>query len=624
VVSIRPRLRDLLAGRTGLFLSLIGAWALVRGGMLAVGLLLQALFDRLTGAGAAGWDAWSLIAVLAGVEICRIGLQFGMVVPWLEPKMQFHSLAGLRLRLFETVLAPPTTRATPVSADETLTTFGRDAEEAALFAVWLPLNIARWCFALTAIVILMWTSVPITLAVLALFVVIVAVMRVLHGRMLVHREAARDATARAAGTLREVMGAVTGIQAARAEGSVTAHVAGLNRRRARAALREEFFVATQRNAIANAAPLGTALVLLTSAPAMSDGSFTVGDLALFTFYLQLMIDTLASLGMFGVRLQRVTVALDRMAALLGPGRSRRLRQRIDLTGGRPRPSAPGTDPPTVTGSAVVTGSGRVVGGGPPGPPSVRVRGLTAYHPGGKRGVVDLDLDLPAGSLTVVTGRIGAGKTTLLRAFLGLLPAASGRWWYDDVPVEDPAAFFVPPRCAYTPQVPRLFTGTLRENILLGWTARPGQLDAAVRRAALEPDLAVMPERLETVVGPRGLRLSGGQVQRVATARMLVRDCGLLVCDDLSSALDARTGDLLWEGVLDAGAATVLAVSHRPELLRRADRIVVLRDGRVLAAGTLEELLATCAELRLLWTTGGHPRRDPLAAPPVSRSGCRPA
>ena len=177
-----------------------------------------------------------------------------------------------------------------------------------------------------------------------------------------------------------------------------------------------------------------------------------------------------------------------------------------------------------------------------------------------------------------------------------------RWNGREVP--DPATFFVPPRCAYTPQVPRLFSETLRENILLGPPVPEARLAAAVRLAVLEPDVAAMEGGLDTLVGPKGVRLSGGQIQRAAAARMFVREPQLLVFDDLSSALDVETERLLWERLLEQRGQTILAVSHRREALRRAAQIIVLEAGRIVARGALETLLKDSAEMRRLWQDEG--------------------
>jgi ATP-binding cassette, subfamily B, bacterial len=188
---------------------------------------------------------------------------------------------------------------------------------------------------------------------------------------------------------------------------------------------------------------------------------------------------------------------------------------------------------------------------------------------------------------------------VLRALLGLLAAQTGEIRWNGVVITQPAQFFVPPRVAYTPQAPTLLSGTVRENILLGWPADPAALTNAIHTAVLDRDLAGFPAGVETVVGARGMRLSGGQIQRTAAARMFVRTPELLVFDDLSSALDVETEQVLWQRVF-ALDTTCLVVSHRQAVLERADQILLLEDGRITGRGTLPELLASSTEMRQIY------------------------
>jgi ABC-type protease/lipase transport system fused ATPase/permease subunit len=153
----------------------------------------------------------------------------------------------------------------------------------------------------------------------------------------------------------------------------------------------------------------------------------------------------------------------------------------------------------------------------------------------------------------------------------------------------------------------LSIGQVNETITVTAADTPA-LDRAVDAAVLEPDVAALERGLDTLVGSRGVKLSGGQVQRAAAARMFVREAELLVFDDLSSALDAETEAELWMRLFARGSAaaprtgnvTCLVVSHRPAALRRADQVLLMDGGRVIARGTLDELLTRSVEMQRLW------------------------
>ncbi|MGE0878404.1 MAG: ATP-binding cassette domain-containing protein [Acidimicrobiia bacterium] len=198
---------------------------------------------------------------------------------------------------------------------------------------------------------------------------------------------------------------------------------------------------------------------------------------------------------------------------------------------------------------------------------------------GSRGLSNVSFSLERGSLTVLSGPVGAGKSSLVQAVVGLLAIDTGEVRWNGTAIADRAAFFVPPQCAYVGQVPRLFAESLRDNVVLGREIDDLAVMEAMRLAAFADDYAALPNGLDTVIGSRGVRLSGGQAQRVAAVRAFVHRPELLVLDDLTSALDVETELAMWDALRRA-TITVLAVSNRPVALARADQVIRLEAGVV--------------------------------------------
>jgi ATP-binding cassette subfamily B protein/ATP-binding cassette subfamily C protein/ATP-binding cassette subfamily B multidrug efflux pump len=193
----------------------------------------------------------------------------------------------------------------------------------------------------------------------------------------------------------------------------------------------------------------------------------------------------------------------------------------------------------------------------------------------------------------VVGPTGAGKSTLIRALQRQWPLAQGRITWGGTALPDVRLAALRAGIAWVPQEAFLFSATVAQNIAL---ARPDatadEIAAAARAAALEGDIAALPQGGDTPVGERGITLSGGQRQRVAIARALLADAPLLLLDDALSAVDTGTAARILAALRrQRQGRTVVIVSHRLATVMDADQIIVLRHGRVAERGSHAQLLA---------------------------------
>jgi len=214
-----------------------------------------------------------------------------------------------------------------------------------------------------------------------------------------------------------------------------------------------------------------------------------------------------------------------------------------------------------------------------------------YDPG-REILQGLDIDIPAGTSCAVVGPSGAGKSTIARLLYRFYDPQGGRILIDGQDIAEVSQKSLRAAIGIVPQDTVLFNDTIGYNIGYGRDgASQKEIEKAARGAAIDQFVETLPDKYESMVGERGLKLSGGEKQRVAIARTLLKNPPILVLDEATSALDSRTEQAI-QGTLDkvAESRTTIMIAHRLSTIVNADQIVVLESGSVAERGTHEQLL----------------------------------
>ena len=551
--EVRPFAHGLRVGtfRPGLWAWSWLGWGLFTSLPLLTGWILKLAFDALSQSKPI---ASFLVALGLTEAVGWIIFAFSvyMVIRWWYAGM---TLLRTNMLHAQTVSGGPQAARLPASAAEATTRFSEDTRNIVLWTdSWLD-GFAYILYAVLAMIIMATIDLGASMVVLAPVAVVTLATQYLTPRLHDARSADRKASSAVASFLGEAFAGQLALRLATRESAAIHRLEQLTAKRRVTAVRDNVLTQAIDAFSSSTVDITIGLILLVLVPRVRAGEISVGDTALFVTYALQFGRVPRFLARIITSKEQMTVSMQRMGELMAKGHLG------DLVAYRPITIEPS--------DTMLVRS--------PDPARDLLDRLELDAVSAEYGVEDVSLTIERGSFTVITGPVGSGKSTLLRMMVGLVPTTSGEIRWNGHTVEDPAEWFVPPRSAHLDQVPKLFSETLRDNITLGRLDE--NITLAIQLAALETDLDEMPNGLETVVGARGLRLSGGQLQRVATARSLLTQPELLVVDDLSSALDVATERELWLGLAET-PITVVAVSQRSLALELADRVVTMDNGRL--------------------------------------------
>jgi len=566
--------------KPGLYLTNCALWMIIYLIPLVLGYITKEYLDLLTGV--SSYAISIQIVIITMVVLLALRILIIRIAVRVDTFQRYTITSLIRYNLFERVLFRISHNKGSQSTGIIVNTFRDDAGQIDDSVNWTIDIVSNVFFAVVAVVILWNINKDITLYVFTPLVLIVAVSQFASKLIEKYRKMARESTGNFTGALGEAFDNIQAIKVNGAERNIIDHIGKLNSVRQRNMVKDAL-LNTYLNVInTSTVSIGIVVILIIAAKSIIDGSLSIGELTLFLSYLTYVTECSQFLGTFMAHYKQTGVAFRRMADIVEVSDDKELLRYTQL-------DAP-VDSPT---QEQIWDRLKIL----------EIKNLCYRYKDSNKGIFNIDFIIKKGQVIVITGQIGSGKTTLLRTVLGLIPKDSGEIYWNGSLISDISACFVPPRCGYTSQVPNLFSDSVKQNVLLGISEQDADIENAINNAILDIDIINMDNGLETTIGSRGVKLSGGQKQRVAIARMLVRKPDLIVIDDMSSALDVETERKLWNKLFDDKESAKIIVSNKKFAFQRADTIIVMDNGKIIANDKLSNLLNECEEFKKMWGNG---------------------
>jgi ATP-binding cassette, subfamily B, bacterial len=525
---------------------------------------------------------WIFIALFIAGLLGRMSCV--MLVATRTSIYRFTSSAMLRVNLMGTLLDKPGAKTLNKSSGDTLNSFRDDINLIEEFAAGSIVDfMAIFVFASLSLVMLLRINYVATLLVFTPMIAVTILVRKAGSRITRYRKESRRATGIVSSAIGEVFSNIQVVKAYGAEDTMQENFIKLNKDREKHAIKDNMFSQVLSTVTENILSIGNGFILLVMAFSVKSGDFKLGDFTIFLYYMNFISFFIQGFSETLTKYKQAAVSFKNIVEISEEVTGEELVKNAPLYLKKELPELK---------QHVCKDKDKLV--------ALKVEDLTFRYPETNGGIEGVSFNVEKNNFTVITGRVGSGKTTLVRTLLGLLEKDGGRIYWNGELVKRAKEVMVPPRIAYSPQIPHFFSTTIEENMLMGMERDNVDLEESIVMAVMDTDIDSFSKGMDTTIGTNGVKLSGGQQQRLSAARMFARASEIFVFDDISSALDVETEEQLWERLFDSRSSTCIAVSNRRVALKKADNIILLKDGKVEASGKLEELLEQCEEMRLIW------------------------